>query len=460
MADPIFTRRDAVKLAGAALAAPAIQTIKGANSTVAYGMIGTGSRGAYLLKHLRGIANGHCVAVCDINPDNLQHGFETIGTNPTKYKDYRDLLNRKDIEAVLIATPLFVHFPVTRDALLAGKHTFCEKSLVFRPDEIHQLRDLATQRNRQTLQVGLQRRYSEFYQTVKEMVDKGVLGDVTHIQAQWHRNPGWKMKPNPDLAKQKMQNWRLYRECSGGLAAELSSHQVDVADWIFGSTPEFVVGVGGHDTIFDGRDINDNIQFVLKYPKNQKFIGSYISTNSHLAQFNSTRTEFGEIIMGTEGTVEITVGDDTHPALAAWFREPVQARVTKANGPEKKYQAGATMVAAGAQKGFPVMMYRDEVTPNDGFIDRELKFGRRWLYTKGIATPEEPRNPVDVELESFFNNCRDGQRPKANVDVGLADSTSVILTNLAMDESRRVYYNEIERMTVTQKNTEAGVKRG
>lgn len=458
MPDQTFTRRNAVKLAGAALAAPAIQSLKAANQTVSFGIIGTGSRGSYLLKHLHGIDNGHCTAVCDINPDNLQHGFDTIGTNPTKYKDYRELLNRKDIDAVIIATPLFAHFPITRDALLAGKHTFCEKSLVFKPEEVHALRTLAAERSSQILQVGLQRRYSVFYQTVKEMIDKGVLGDVTHIQAQWHRNPGWKMKPNADAAKQKMQNWRLYRDYSGGLAAELASHQVDVADWMFGSVPEYVVGVGGHDYIFDGRDINDNIQFIIKYPKNQKFIGSYISTNSHLPLFNSTRTEFGEVIMGTEGSVEITVGDDTHPALAVWFREPAQPHVTTAGGGEKKWQAGATMVAAGAQKGFPIMMYRDEVGPNDSFVDREMKFGRRWLYTKGIATPEEPRNPVDIELESFFNNCRDGQRPKANVDVGLADSTSVILSNLAFDEGRRVYFSEIDKMGRGEKGNDSKPK--
>ena len=470
MSDQTISRREAVKLAGAATtalaagsrlqASPGIQKVRAASDQVAFGIIGTGSRGSYLLKHLKGIDNGRCIAVCDISDTATQRAAETIGNNPTKYRDYRELLGRRDIEAVIIATPLFVHFPVTRDSLLAGKHTFCEKSMVFRPEEVHSLRALAADHPKQILQVGLQRRYSVFYQTAKEMVDKGVLGNVTHIQAQWHRNPGWKMKPDPDVAKQKMANWRLYREYSGGMAAELASHQMDVADWMFGSTPEYIVGVGGHDYIFDGRDINDNIQLIFKYPKAQKFIGTYISTNSHLPMFNSTRTEFGEVIMGTEGSVEITVGDDNHPALAVWFREPAQPHVTKAGSGEKKWQAGATMVAAGSQKGFPIMMYRDEVTSNDGFIDRELKFGRRWLYTKGIATPEEPRNPVDIELESFFDSCRDGKRPKADVEVGLADSTGVILANLAMDQERRVYFNEMEKMGRGDKAVETKSRRG
>ncbi len=446
----------ASKLEGAV---PAIQRVRAANDQVSYGVIGTGSRGSYLLKHLKSIDNGRCVAICDINADHLQKAFDTIGSNPQKYKDYRELLGRKDIDAVIIATPLFVHFAVTRDSLQSGKHTFCEKSLVFKPEELHALRALATERSKQVLQVGLQRRYSVFYQTVKEMIDKGVLGQVTHIHAQWHRNPGWKMKPDPDPAAQKMANWRLYRDYSGGMAAELASHQMDVADWMFGSTPEYVMGVGGHDFLFDGRDINDNIQMIFKYPKAQKFIGSYISTNSHLPLFNSTRTEFGEVIMGTEGTVEITVGDDKNPALAVWFREPAQPHVTAAPGGEKKWQAGATMVSAGAQKGFPLMMYRDEVGPGDSFIDRELKFGRRWLYTKGIATPEEPRNPVDIALESFFDNCRDGKRPKADLEVGLADSTGVMLANMAMDQERRVYFSEMDKLGRGEKAPESKARR-
>ena len=136
-------------------------------------MIGCGSRGTYLLKHLKKIDSGRCVALCDILPEALDHGVQTIGGNPKTYKDYRDLLAQKDIDAVFVITPLFVHFPLTRDVLLAGKHVFCEKCLVFKPEEVHALRALAREHPRQILQTGLQRRYSYFYQVVKNMVDKG-----------------------------------------------------------------------------------------------------------------------------------------------------------------------------------------------------------------------------------------------------------------------------------------------
>ncbi len=441
-----ITRRDVIKTAAAAGAvaavagfeAPGIQTVKAANDTIAYGVIGTGGRGSYLLKHLLNVSNGRCVAVCDIQQDKLDRAADIIGTNPAKYKDYRELLADKNVEAVIIAVPLFAHFPVTRDALDAGKQTFCEKSIVFTPYEVHALRALAAQHPKQVLQVGLQRRYSKFYALAKEMVDKGMLGDVTHIHAQWHRNPGWVMNGF---------NWRLYRDYSGGLAAELASHQIDVADWIFGSGPEYVIGVGGLDTWKDGRDVYDNIQLIYKYPKNQKLVYSSITTNAHLPYLGGTRPEFGELIMGTGAALEITVGDgqSTMPT-GLWYKEPHHVAAKPAGGKEGAAAAGASYALTAGSKGLPLLLDSDQISGDDGFLTREMKFARRWLYSKGVMTSDEDVNPVETELTAFFNDAKTGGHPKADVEVGLRDSTAVILSNLCMQEERRVYFNEIDKM--------------
>src|SRR5271154_2936629 len=280
--NPNPTRRDVVKAAGEAAVAPAILTGRAASDQMKYGVIGLGGRGGYLLKHLTKVDNGHCSAICDLDDAKLDKASATIGTSPAKYKDYRELLADKNVEAVIIAVPLFEHFQVTKDTLAAGKHTFCEKSLVFKPEEVHALRALVPQYPKQVLQVGLQRRYSKFYQLAKEMVDKGLLGDVTHVHAQWHRNPGWVMNGF---------NWRLFREYSGGLAAELASHQIDIADWMFGATPDSVLGVGGLDTWKDGRDVYDNIQLIYQYPNGRKLVYSAITTNSHCPYIDSSRPE-------------------------------------------------------------------------------------------------------------------------------------------------------------------------
>jgi predicted dehydrogenase len=445
-----ITRRDAVKAAGAVgiaagltkaakAEAPAfLKSVHAANNQISYGIIGTGGRGQYLLGLLKGVDNGRCVALCDIDSENLKKGQLAIGGSPKTYKDYRELLADSSVETVLIATPVYLHYPMVEDALKAGKHVFCEKSLVFTADEVQKLRSIyPSQYPKQVLQVGLQRRYSEYYQAVKQMVDKGLLGDVKFIYAQWHRNPGWVMKPG---------NWRLFRKTSGGLAAELGSHHFDVADWMFGAPPEMVMGLGGHDTMFDGRDIYDNIQLIFKYPQGKKMIWSGSSTTSHLPLFGGARAEQGEMICGTGGTVHITIGDgrmDPNPPVAIWYKEPNPPAAVTTGAKTEKFQAGASFSLASGTKSLPILLSEDQRTGNESFIEKELKFARQWLYAKGIMVPTEARNPVTVSLESFFNDCKTGGTPKADFNTGLEDSTSVILANRAMDEERRVLYSEI-----------------
>ncbi len=453
------TRREVVAIAGAATAAaaaakkyskgPFIQKVKAANNQVQYAIIGTGGRGQYHIKHFNMLDTGRCVALCDIYDTNLQAALKASKDKPVGIKDYREVLSRKDIDAVVISTPLYTHFPITRDALLAGKHVFCEKSMVFKPEEVHGLRKLAEERPKQVLQVGLQRRYSRFYQTAKQMVEKGTIGQVTHAYAQWNRNPGWTMKPDKDPAVQRLRNWRLYREYSGGLVAELASHQIDVCDWMFNANPEFVTGVGDLTWRKDGRDVYDNMYLIFKYPKNQKLMYSSISTNKHLTLFGGQRTEFGEVIMGTEGTIEIPVGTDNEPAVGLWVYEPGPNLSAAAQKKQGAAVAGAPLGSPGqGSRALPILFDKDMVTGKESFLEREMKYARRWLYSKGVMVPEEDRNPCTVQLEQFLECCRTGAKPKAGVEIGLADSTMVILANLALDEGRRVYFNEIDKMGV------------
>ncbi|MBL8292698.1 MAG: Gfo/Idh/MocA family oxidoreductase [Bryobacterales bacterium] len=448
-----MTRRDAVKVAGAAAvtvaavrkanASPRIQTVKAANNQVAYAVIGTGGRGQYHIQHFNGLDGGKCLAVCDVDQAALDKAKAMSKDKPQGYKDYREVLARKDVDAVVIATPLYMHYPVTRDALLAGKHVFCEKSLVFTPEEVHALRKLANEKTNLTLQVGLQRRYSKFYQTAKQMIQKGMLGKVTHVYAQWHRQSLGKTWVPP--------SWRAFRKYSGGLTAELASHQIDIADWMIGAHPEFVTGVGSIDVYKDGRDVFDNIQLIFKYPAGQKLMYSSISTNKHLALFGSQRTEFGEMIMGTEGTIHITVGTDNEPATALWFYEPGPKKAEETKGKEKGKEkaavANASLLSTGkGSRGLPVLFDSELVQKDDSFLAKELKYAKLWLYKKGVMVPEEDKNPVDVQLESFMECVRTNKKPLADLEIGLEDSTNVILANLAMDEGRRVFMNEIDKM--------------
>jgi len=121
-------------------------------------------------------------------------------------------------------------------------------------------------------------------------------------------------------------------------------------------------------------------------------------------------------------------------------------------------KAGATYALGSGQKGLPILLSKDTVTGNESFLDREMKFARRWLYAKGVMTADEDRNPVETELESFFNDSKNTGHPKADLEVGLHDSTAVMASNLAMREERRVYFKEIEdldkNMTEDQYNAQ------
>jgi hypothetical protein len=99
-----------------------------------------------------------------------------------------------------------------------------------------------------------------------------------------------------------------------------------------------------------------------------------------------------------------------------WFPEPPKANAAPAPGKEKAVKAGATMVSAAGGKSLPILLPKDQISGNESFLEKELKFARRWLYNKGVMSPEEDKNPVDNELESFLQNVRDGKRPRADVE--------------------------------------------
>jgi predicted dehydrogenase len=211
---------------------------------------------------------------------------------------------------------------------------------------------------------------------------------------------------------------------------------------MFDDTPEFVTGIGGIDWAKDGRDVYDNISLIFSYPRG-KMVYTATSTSNHLSMFGGSRTEFAELLMGTEGSIEITLGTDTEPALGLWYVEPSPKPEKSADSKEMAKAAGASVSTTGRYRAMPILFERDQISGDESFLAREAKYARRWLYANGILTPQEERNAVDVQLESFFDCCRTGKTPKASLEAGLNNAASVIAANLAMDEGRRVYLKEI-----------------
>ena len=425
---------------------PFVQKSKAAEQVVNYAMIGPGSRGRRLLeRHLVHMTHGKCVALCDIYEKNLTRALKVFDNEPRSYTDYNEVMAQDDIEAVFITVPLYLHFPVMKAALEAGKHVFCEKSLVFTPEEVHALRDLHEAHPDLTIQVGLQRRYSLLYQRAKALIDAGAIGNITHIQAQWHRNTNWRRKASEEFEDQF--NWRLYRKYSGGLCAELMSHQVDVADWFLDQHPQSVMGVGGLDYWKDGRDIYDNIQLIFEYPGGQKLQYSSIMTNRHIAGRRVPGDGCRETILGTDGSIELTLipyGDGMLYPDVMKVKMEDQAKQAKT---EENWVAGATVALDTAEQGDGFPIDPEAIDPSQvGFIEKELFFAKTWAYQKGILRPSETVDPEYAELSSFLTDVATGNRPRADIEVGLRDSVAVIMANLAMDEQRKVAFSEIREM--------------
>ena len=433
------TRRDFLKTAAVAAAAggarpmtaaPALLSSPTPGSTVHYGFIGTGTEGCNLLKRLATIPEGRCIATCDTYAPNLKRGVETIGSNPQTYTgsptEYRKMLERKDMDAVLIATPLNEHAEMVIDALNAGKHVFVEKTMYFKEEEGEQIRKAAEANSKQVLQIGLQRRSSVLYNIAMQMIRKGALGKVMFVRAQWHRNNNWR-RPVRDPKLERLINWRMYREYSGGLMAELASHQVDIANWAFEAEPVSVMGTGGIDYWKDGREVCDNIEVIFQYPGGRKMTFTSILYNAHL--------NYNEQIMGDRGTLIITIGK------GMYYRE---AAAKSTNGKAKEnWWAGATVTQQAVEKGIPLFP-EEAQSGQQGFLDREMLYAKRWLASMGIYEYEEPHEPYWMELSNFMTSIRDGKPNACPIDIGMADARAVIYGNRAIDTGNTVYWPKKE----------------
>jgi predicted dehydrogenase len=428
-------RRDFLKTAAVAAvaadgalpvkAAPALLSSSSPGSIVHYGLIGTGTEGCDLLKRLATIPEGRCIATCDVYAPNLKRGVETIGSNPQTYTgsptEYRRMLERKDMDAVLIATPLSMHAQMVIDALNAGKHVFVEKTMYFKEEEGDAIRKAAEANSKQVIQIGLQRRSSVLYNVAMQMIRKGALGKVMFVRAQWHRNNNWR-RPVRDPQYERLINWRMYREYSGGLMAELASHQVDIANWAFRAEPLSMMGTGGIDYWKDDREVCDNVEVIFQYPEGRKMLFSSILYNAHFG--------FDEQIMGDRGTLIITIGK------GMYFREAV-AKSTNGKSKEGRW-AGATVTEQAVQKGIP--LFPDEAQRNQGFLDREMLYAKRWLASMGIYEYEEPHEPYWMELTNFLASIRDGKPIACPLEIGMADARAVLYGNRAIDTGTTVHW--------------------
>lgn len=279
-------RRKFITRSGAALGAAAfgINYLQAGDlfqpTPVRIGIIGTGSRGNGLTSLINGIDGAEVTACCDVIPFRMEEGLARAGATAKGYQDYRALLDAPNVDAVVIATPYSLHGAMAMDALDAGKHVYCEKTMVRGMDEIQQTITKANKNPRLIFQTGHQYHSSALYRKVREIIRSGYIGEVTAYHCQWNRNGNWR-RPVPDPKWERLINWRMYKEYSGGLIAELMSHQMDFINWTTGALPAKISGFGGVDHWKDGRETYDNVHLLMEYDNGVDASFSCTTTNGY-----------------------------------------------------------------------------------------------------------------------------------------------------------------------------------
>ncbi len=296
-------RRDFIKKSGlvstgilaSTSAIAAINNNIGANNTINIGVIGTGSRGGGLIPILNRIEGVNVAACCDVLPFRLENGLKRAGKKAKGFTNYRKLLDNKNIDAVLVSTPFNTHSNIAIDAVDAGKHVYCEKTMAKGISGIQALvNKVSTSKN--IFQTGHQYHSSKLYNHVVKMIKNGEIGEVISFDCQWNRNGDWRRKV-PDASLERAINWRMYREYSGGLTAELSSHQIDFIHWVLGENPKKIMGVGGINYWKDGRETYDNTHLLFEYPNGVKATFTCLTSNA-LGDYQIR-------VHGSKGTIQL-----------------------------------------------------------------------------------------------------------------------------------------------------------
>ncbi len=401
-------------------------------------IIGSGgwgnSQGLNLVTKCLKIPGINFVAICDVWPYAQRYTgtlLKKFEQKPNVYGDYREMLDKqKDLEAVIIATPDWMHAEHTCACLEAGRHVYCEKEMSNTIEGARKMVETA-RRTKKLLQIGHQRRSNPRYSHALKMIEKdGILGRITHCYGQWNRPQlleiGWAEGQELDEATLKklgydsmeqFRNWRWYRKYSGGPMADLGSHQVDVFNWFLHTPPKAVMASGGLDfyTEQKGRDWYDNVMAIYEYQTPSGMVRAYyevLNTTSYGG--------FYETFMGHEGT--LVLSED--PRRGNVYREQA--------APKKTWENEADKIET--QNGDSIVLQLGKTLRSDGTPDPEGE--------KLAAEAQKP--PHQLHLENFFNAIRDGTPLSCPAEVAFETCVTILRANEAVAKQTRIEFKPEE----------------
>ena len=296
-----------------------------ANETLRVACLGTGGRCRHLMKSLVKIPNVKITALSDIYETHIAEAQKLVDPGVLVEKDFRKLLDRKDIDAVLIGAPDHWHVPMTIAACEAGKDVYVEKPLTHSLEEGAAV--IAAQvQSKKVVQVGTQQRSMPHIMKAREIIQGGGIGQVLKVHLTWNRNADrmrrtplninpatvdWKAflgnAPEQPFDEYRFRNWRWFWDFGGGILTDLMVHWIDVVHWILKlDQPQAATAIGDYFAASGVWETPDTIQCLLQYPGP---IQAYFEGTFSNAR-NGSMVEF----MGTEATLYMDRGRyEVHP---------------------------------------------------------------------------------------------------------------------------------------------------
>ncbi len=309
-----FLKRSAV--AGAvAVSLGRSRSVLGANERVRLGVIGTGGRARGLMRTLLNIPNNEMIAVCDVYEPRRLEAAAIPKPAAEQFTDYRALLDRKDVDAVVIGSPDHWHMKMVMDAVRAGKDVYLEKPITHSLEEGPQI-IRAVQESKRVVQTGTQQRSWEHYKLGREIIASGKLGKITLTHAFWYQNYATPRRRRPEVDQSKLDwkawlgsapaqpfdlnrftTWRWYWDFGGGALTDLFTHWVDVIHWYMSQNAPLTASATGSNHYFKHWDCPDTITAAFEYP------------GDFTVMYNGTMTssvDYGGIeFRGEKGTLKI-----------------------------------------------------------------------------------------------------------------------------------------------------------
>jgi predicted dehydrogenase len=421
----LFLNGKRVHLEAAPLPAPA-----NPNDRVNVGIIGYGIRGCYLMENVKQTQQANLIAVADCYQGHLDRAKERADDAiETYFAQYKKLLERKDVDAVIIATPDHWHMPMVLDALSAGKDVYIEKPMTYCIEEGPKIIEAAKRSNR-IVQVGSQWVSSPMHKKAKEIVQSGGIGKVTKVVAFYNRNSStgaWNYPIPPDLKEGVNFNWeewlgpapkrpfdaarvfqyRKYWDYSGGISTDLFVHLINTIHFVMDAKmPDTVAAIGCILARHDGREVPDTLDALFDYPSFHVNMGSTMN--------NASGSQQGIQYLGTQGTLMVSLGADmtlTNETPSEGYQSQIEPWPQKLQ--DQFWQEGH---------------HREESSP--------------YVRTEG-ALNFKPSGPdaVIFHLNAFFDSVRTRREPVEDAEMGHRSAAAGHMVNLSVRSGKKVVWD-------------------